>query len=107
MPIMELQKHLFGEDWCPCAAALDPGLIDAGGGLFRPGPPVGRPQLGSVRHQQRGNLAWRQASADAEQGDPKLNQVIEPVSHPIAAPHAELVALERHSELPQVPKLIE
>jgi hypothetical protein len=43
----------------------------------------------------------------AKQCHPQFDQIIEPVTDPIATPAAQLVLAERHPELPQITQLVD
>src|SRR5262249_50417649 len=54
-----------------------------------------------------GHLAWCHAALQAKQRHPQFDQMIKPVTDPIATPSAELRLAKWHPELPQITQLVD
>src|SRR5262249_5611057 len=57
--------------------------------------------------QNPSHLAWCQAALQAKQRHPQFDQMIKPITDPMAPPAAELRLPKGHPELPQISQLVD
>src|SRR5262249_9166493 len=104
--VVQPEEDLVAQERRDPAPAFDPLGLERRFWLLLESLPAEPAQLRPVLHHNPGYVLWLHAATQAEQGKPKLNQMLEPVTDPVAGADAQIIAAKGHPQQSQVTHLV-